>query len=128
MTFISKSLRHSYFRHLESISIPGTDLLEWLQDESTRFKHQVSEEEVFRHIRELIDAHNASFIDVHPISHQRIHWDLANPKDVVRCVKWRLGDLDSKINSLKSIPGHELELGFAYLERELLEDFLYKVD
>jgi len=126
MKTIRQSLRDSYYSHLKSIRIPSADLLEWLQDESTRFKHQVSEDEVFRHIRELIDAHNAKHMDVHPETHHRSHWSPTNSEDVIRCIKWRLGDLGWKINSLKSIPGHELELGFAYLERELLEDFLYK--
>ena len=110
------------------MAIPDADLLEWLQDEAARFKHRVSDEAVFKHITELIDAENSQHIHVHPINHQRSHWDPANPKDVIRCVRWRLGDLDWKINSLKSLPGKELELGFAYLERELLEDFLYKED
>jgi len=128
MKTVRQSLRDTYYSHLESTTIPGTDLLEWLQDEAVRFKNQVPDEDVFRHITELIDAHNAHSVDVHPISHQRSHWDPSNPQDVARCVKWRLNDLHWKIDSIKSIPGHELELGFAYLERELLEDFLYKED
>jgi len=127
MNSIRESLRDTYYSHLESITIPGTDLLEF-QDEAVRFKHQVSEEEVFKHITELIDAHNSVCMDVHPDTHQRSHWSPSKSEDIIRCIKWRLGDLGWKINSLKSIPGHELELGFAYLERELLEDFLYKED
>jgi len=126
MKTVRQSLRDSYYSHLKSIRIPSADLLVWLQDEATRFKNQVSDEAVFGHITELVDAHNSKFTHVHPETHQRSYWSLSNPKDVIRCVKWRLGNLDWKINSLKSIPGHELELGFAYLERELLEDFLYK--
>jgi len=123
-----ESLRDTYFSHLESTLIPGADLVEWLQDEAIRYKSQVSDEDVFRHITELIDAKNAMNTHTTTPDNQRSRWDLSNPKDVIRCVRYRLGDLDSKINSLKSIPGHELELGFAYLERGLLEDFLYKED
>ena len=125
MKTIRESLRDIYFSHLASITVPGTDLLEWLQDEAARFKHQVSDEAVFKHITELIDSQNAQITHTTTPDNRRSHWEPSNPKDVTRCVRWRLGDLDSKINSLKSLPGKELELGYAYLERELLEDFLY---
>ena len=112
--------------HLQDIKLPGLNLLEALQDEAKSFKSHVTEEEVTQIIQHHIDAWNAGNHD--GLNNQKSLWKSSNPEDVIRCVRFRLGDLEWKIRRLEQVPGQELELGSAYLERELLEDFLYKED
>jgi hypothetical protein len=86
----------------------------------------VTEEEVLQIIQYHIDAWNAGNYD--GLNNQKSIWKISNPDDVNTTVRFRLGKLHWKIRRLEQIPGQELELGFAYLEQELLEDILYKED
>jgi hypothetical protein len=122
----AKPLVERFKIHLRYITRSGTNLLESLQDEANSYKSSVTDEEVLQIIQHHIDAWNAGNYD--GLNNQKSIWRLSNPEDVVQCVRFRLSDLHWKIRRLEQIPGQELELGFAYLERELLEDFLYKVD
>lgn len=117
-------LAERYRNHLAKLAIPAGNLLDFLQEEAERFKSQVSREELQERIGELEDAWNGQGITFGEKSNRTSTDSLFKGRDQRWIVEFRLHCLMGKIRSLEKRPGHELELGWAYLERTLLEDIV----
>ena len=117
------NFEHRYKAYLQTLELNGAALLDQLSNEAERFVSRVTEGVIQAHLEDLIDRINASYSSIS--GKERTCYHFSRKQDIKRCVEFRLHSLHWKIPSLEQRPGHELELGFAYLEREVLENYLY---
>lgn len=116
-------LGDTYKEVLQGITLDDSNLLDQLQVIAQYYKKQITNEELGALILDLIDRINGERMAT--VNNQFLVLDPENERDVRWCVELRVNSLHSKILDLQTLPGQELELGFAYLERELLEDSLF---